>query len=468
MSNRAQILNAALNHIETGRPAAAIAALEALLRKNPRDADAHALLGQARGVRGEAAAAIESLEAAMRLRPDRAGFAFNLGAAYLNAGRHGDAVRVLTPLLERAPDDAALLEALGAAHLGLREPEQAQTLLDRAIAGGGARAATHTHLGDALQKLGQGADAESAYRRALTLDAAYVPALNNLGALLLDAGRYEEAEEVLRKAAAHNPRHTRALNNLGLAQLHQGEAGRALKSFEKALAADPMNRWSIAYRDLTRLELGQMSREDFAATIAPLVTSEDLSPPFEGFETALADELNTHPNRRWDVTGTATTNGYDALDLFAHKGPALEAFEQVLRAAIDRRVAAMPFDRGHPLHGWKPESYRLDIWATFLKSSGYQYAHIHPTGWLSGVYYVQLPKAGGTSVMGRGGANNDVAGWIEFGPPDESFPVTVRPDPLLLEPKVGRVFMFPSYAYHRTVPFASETERISIAFDVRP
>ena len=36
---------------------------------------------------------------------------------------------------------------------------------------------------------------------------------------------------------------------------------------------------------------------------------------------------------------------------------------------------------------------------------------------------------------------------------------TYRPEP-------GAVVLFPSYLYHRTIPFRSDQQRISIAFDV--
>jgi hypothetical protein len=35
-------------------------------------------------------------------------------------------------------------------------------------------------------------------------------------------------------------------------------------------------------------------------------------------------------------------------------------------------------------------------------------------------------------------------------------------------PAPGRLVIFPSYFHHRTLPFASGEQRISIAFDVMP
>jgi len=96
-----------------------------------------------------------------------------------------------------------------------------------------------------------------------------------------------------------------------------------------------------------------------------------------------------------------------------------------------------------------------------MRSAGHQLPHVHPSAWLSGVYYAQLP--GAVSEQ-----DADQAGWIEFGrPPDKlaggsSFPVR------RFAPHEGRMFIFPAFLYHQTVPFVSDEPRISLAFDVVP
>ena len=37
-----------------------------------------------------------------------------------------------------------------------------------------------------------------------------------------------------------------------------------------------------------------------------------------------------------------------------------------------------------------------------------------------------------------------------------------------VEPVPGTLVLFPAYFYHRTIPFAADGRRISIAFDVMP
>ena len=65
------------------------------------------------------------------------------------------------------------------------------------------------------------------------------------------------------------------------------------------------------------------------------------------------------------------------------------------------------------------------------------------------------------------GANDDgTAGWIEFGRPYWDFRIRGEPETRLIEPEEGLMLLFPSYMFHRTLPFAGPGERISIAFDV--
>jgi uncharacterized protein (TIGR02466 family) len=93
-----------------------------------------------------------------------------------------------------------------------------------------------------------------------------------------------------------------------------------------------------------------------------------------------------------------------------------------------------------------------------LGPGGVQLPHIHPLGWLSGVYYVQVPLAGeGTN-----------SGALEFG----ELPAHVRhvrdPERRVVAPLAGQLVVFPSYFHHRTLPFTSPAQRISVAFDVMP
>ena len=62
--------------------------------------------------------------------------------------------------------------------------------------------------------------------------------------------------------------------------------------------------------------------------------------------------------------------------------------------------------------------------------------------------------------------DGEAAGWIEFGKPYWDFEIRAELEVKLVQPKEGLVLLFPSYVFHRTLPFEGEEDRISIAFDI--
>ena len=94
-----------------------------------------------------------------------------------------------------------------------------------------------------------------------------------------------------------------------------------------------------------------------------------------------------------------------------------------------------------------------------LQAQGHQRPHIHPSGWLSGVYYVRVPRS-------VGGATH--YGCIELGKPPANIGCRRPHEARRVAPQAGRMLLFPSYVYHHTIPFHDDENRISFAFDVVP
>jgi hypothetical protein len=84
-------------------------------------------------------------------------------------------------------------------------------------------------------------------------------------------------------------------------------------------------------------------------------------------------------------------------------------------------------------------------------------SHVHPAGWLSSAYYVELPPV--EDAVSR-------AGWISFGEPGIAVP-GLGPEHFV-QPEPGLLVLFPSYLWHGTVPFAAGGSRLTAAFDVVP
>ena len=104
-----------------------------------------------------------------------------------------------------------------------------------------------------------------------------------------------------------------------------------------------------------------------------------------------------------------------------------------------------------------PNQYSLSAWAVNLKSSGYQASHNHSSSWISGVFYLKVPKN-----------LNEDEGNIKFSKHGYNFPKNSFVNSnKIIEAREGGLVMFPSSLYHETIPFKSDEDRISIAFDIQ-
>ena len=197
-----------------------------------------------------------------------------------------------------------------------------------------------------------------------------------------------------------------------------------------------------------------------------LVHTRRLEPPsgfatIESFNDAVNEHIHNHPTLEFDIDSLSCHRGRTSNELLVEpKGP-VEHLERMIRDAADEYVASLPADRTHPFVASRPQEWNMSAWATILDSQGHQGSHIHATSWLSGVYYVHVPK-----TVTADDPNH--AGWLEVGRPPDYYRCTREHEVRLFRPESGRIVFFLSYLYHRTIPFEDEENRVSVAFDFRP
>ena len=179
------------------------------------------------------------------------------------------------------------------------------------------------------------------------------------------------------------------------------------------------------------------------------------------FNEALTNHVLRHPSLRYEPANRSTTKGDQTDELLEEpKGPVAQ-LEQMITRSVHTFLDDLPRTPGHPYLAHRPERFALNLWGTSLGSQGHQSAHIHPSAWVSGVYYAQIPQE-----ISTGG--DDRQGWIEFGAAPSTYVLERDPPVRLIAPREGTLVLFPSYYYHRTVPFEGKRRRISIAFDANP
>lgn len=105
----------------------------------------------------------------------------------------------------------------------------------------------------------------------------------------------------------------------------------------------------------------------------------------------------------------------------------------------------------------QPEMVIRSMWGNVSPKGGMNFTHVHPSGWMSGVYYIQLPE--GTDQ-------------ITFEDPRPARMMDFQRSCLISDeyfahkPKVGELLLFPSWLPHFVLPNTSNENRISISFNI--
>ncbi len=422
----------AVTRMAQGDLAGAEESLRSALARDPLYLRAQANLGALLQYRGHVAEAIRYHQAVLAAAADDVEVRCNLAKALVDAGRGEDALACCDDGLDVAPAHPALLAARGAVLCDLRRFDEAVPLLESAVLRFPDDDTALVNLALARAALDDDAGAITALRQALQANADSGRATADLINLLAGTGAIREA-------------------------LALGEA---------FLGAHPGERQVIASLGFALRDAGRVAEADALLDLECMVQVIDLEPPpgfadMEVFNTTLCAALEADPSLMASPVSKSTRGGSQTGELDFSADAALAALRRCIDAALRQATVAFAGDYGgHPLMAPAAAAWSLRAWGTVLEAGGRQEPHIHPLGWLSGVYYARLPAG---MQAGSGGA-----GWLEFGAPPARLRVATAPALRRLEPRPGRLVLFPSYTYHRTLPFAGTGRRISLAFDVMP
>ena len=390
-------------------------------------------LGALLQYRGHLQEALEMYRRVLRQTPDDLEVVCNLVSTLADAGREAEALQTIDARLMDYPDHPLLLAAQGAVLTGLGRYDEASQVLTEATA---------RNPADDM-------------------------ALINLAMSQRERGAVADARESLRRALRANAQNARAVADLVNLSAADGDLPAALALAEDFLAQHPGERLTLAAYVLALRDAG---RDDAARELVDhdkmIRVTEPLPPdrvgPSDKFLQALKRLILTDRSLLNGPASKATRGGSQTGELRLSSDVVLMAWRDMINAEVAAAIDALR-EAGledHPVMAYAAAHWDLRAWATVLEPGGRQEPHQHPLGFLSGVYYVDLPAA-----MSGETANS---GWLEFGQPPTRLRHATAPPIRLLEPRPGRLVIFPSYFHHRTLPFEAAGQRISLAFDVMP
>ena len=477
------LVNLALTEQGLGETTAARDALDQALRAAPDHARAWQALGALLTDTDDLAGAAAAFDKVLQAQPQ------NLlalrGRAQAEGGMGSDAAPFYARALAIAPGDPRIALEAAIAQQQAGAPEIAAGRLEALVA-------THPDFAEAHAALSrlrwQAGDTEGLTR---TYDAALAQRPNDaqlwlgcLGALM----RAGWPDAVLARLEAARP----ALGPLAVgleaaAATDTGDLARAEAAFARTdPAADPGLR--LAYlRFLLRA-----GRPDAAAAFASAIV-ERFADPSAWPYLATAWRLLDDPRWTWlegdpafvqvfelglsapelvDLAQTLrglhrakrspfdqTLRGGTQTDgaLLGRRAPQIARLRQALSDAVTDYIAKLPpADPAHPLLAPARDGFRFaGSWSVRLEGAGFHVNHVHSEGWISSAFYVALPPE-----IDDGGE----AGWLAFGEPPAELGLSLAAF-RTIQPKPGRLALFPSTMWHGTRPFQAG-ERLTVAFDV--
>jgi hypothetical protein len=359
------------------------------------------------------------MRAGVAAAPERADLKLQLVRALFRSGAMAEIVDRVRPAVTRADADPELLYYLGRA----------------ALATGNFRLAA-----DALR---------------VATAAGTAPAFGYLAEAFARLERADEALEAAGRGLEHSPLGFTSLRIVAGSLRDRGQVERLWTLCVEHRARGAWGGWFSAVMASTAASLGIEDELEALVNAPRWFSVRQLAVP-TGFNGRLAAELLAlHSNG--GRAGAARR--IDRLEVVG--GPLTQDLFIRVREAVDAYVAERQALMHHPIMALRPQSVALHGWSLVAQDNSYHDWHIHRAGWISGVYYVTMPKV----------EPSDLArpGEIEFG----LFPLGRDEEKLgshrwHLTPEPGLVLLFPSYYAHRTRPTGVGDPRISVAFDIRP
>ena len=101
----------------------------------------------------------------------------------------------------------------------------------------------------------------------------------------------------------------------------------------------------------------------------------------------------------------------------------------------------------------------LEMWANISNPKGFNIEHNHPGSFISGVFYLKVPKNSGKIIFRD---PRPIPDWN-----GDSFFFHALSCNTPIEPKEKMLLLFPSWLYHRVETNNSNEERISISFNIQ-
>ncbi|MEE8306708.1 MAG: tetratricopeptide repeat protein, partial [Gammaproteobacteria bacterium] len=286
---------------------------------------------------------------------DNLNSALQAAVQYHQDGKLRQAETLYLQVLQIAPDNVDALNGMGMLAFSAKKYTKALNMLGKVLAAVPDNPGYHMNIGAVQDAAGKVDDAENSYKRAIELRPDYLDPYHNLGDLYLKLDRPIDAIAV----------------------------------FDACMHANGREFHSLAYKAHAFDDAGQHDKARDLLDFDRFVKTYAFEPP-KGYDTltsfneALARHIKTHPTLQGGVM--STENGKHTGELLRAPSGPMGAMEARIDEAIRWYIDNLPDAPDHPAVKWAPSEWKLTSWGVVMHNKGHERAHIHPNGWLSGVF----------------------------------------------------------------------------------
>ncbi len=377
-----------------------------------------------------------------------------------------------------------------------------------------------SNYGVLLKNLGQLKEAEISYRKAIEIKPNFAEAHSNLGNILRELGKIKEAELSLRKAIELKPDLGEAHRNLGDILNELGDFKEAKNSWIKAIELVPNlkgvveilarrfyleGKYDLAIKylrkdqsdDCQSLYLSCLlclnQEREFDQKYQELSTKKICNAEMSGIiehanilygtskqsyfcnETInyvviekISEELLPENScdqiisylKSGEIETKAQPLIHEAIqttgNLFSLDYPFIKSIKKALEIKIENYKNKFKDSEQGFIRNW-PKDYTLRAWMLSMKTGGFIKSHNHRYGWITGSFYLQVPKKYDQSDSGN----------ISFSYQGPEYPMNGKNfNSIVKKIETRDICIFPSSLFHQTIPFDGQEDRICLVFDL--
>jgi Tfp pilus assembly protein PilF len=407
--------------------------------------------------------AMQTLEIAVELGAEGYEAAYNRGQAALNGGELEEAEACFSRAARMDVLSIAAQGALARIRFMRGDPAFARSL-GAAVRAHPGNAPLQNLLAELLWRAGELSGAETLLRDVLARERSNTLARSTLAMVLMEQARLEEAEGEALEAAGASADDGAVVLNLVNVLIARGRPDEAQLFIAAQRQRHPLAQVWLTYEATVARMLGEERYQELC-DYERFVRIFDLEPPagfgsLAEFNQTLATLLNErHRAIRQPLDQTVRNGTQASLSLLCDPEPVIRAALGAFQRAVGEYRSALGLSADHPLaRAQAGEIHFTGAWSVRLQRHGFHVNHFHPEGVVSSAYYVEVPEEAQDQSLR--------SGWIKFGEP--RYPIAGLGPERYVQPRPGRLVLFPSYMWHGTNPIYGASPRICVAFDMCP